>query len=302
MSDAAPDWLREPERGSQLALRVMRTIAQSAPPQVTDPLIWLISLYFAALPSHASATGAKSYLAAVLGRAPRFSDRHRQVRTFAHVILDRVGLLSHGAPAFDLRARGEGLVAGLHAQRRGAVLLGAHFGSFEAMRAFDRTLPGLAVRYLMFEDNAEKTSRLLEGINPELAHQVIPLRDGIDAMLAACSALEEGQFVAFLGDRAQRRNPRAEVEVEFLGRPARFPRAPYVSAMLARAPIILCFAPRVGRRTYEITFTELHDGSPVPRHERDAKCREWAQRYADALGEMCRRHPYNWFNFFDIWR
>jgi predicted LPLAT superfamily acyltransferase len=27
-----------------------------------------------------------------------------------------------------------------------------------------------------------------------------------------------------------------------------------------------------------------------------------AQSYADALAAMCRRHPYNWFNFFDIWR
>ncbi|MBK0400872.1 hypothetical protein H0I76_16855 [Limibaculum sp. M0105] len=280
----------------------MHAIVQNAPPQVVDPLIWLVSLYFTVFPSRAAAAGSKMYLAAALGRRPSFSDRHRQVRNFAHVVVDRVGLLSDGAAAFDLRSRNESLVASLHAQRRGAVLLGAHFGSFEAMRAFDRTLPGLSIRYLMFEDNAEMTSRMLQRINPALSRQVIPLRDGIDAMLTVCDALEEGNFVAYLGDRAHRRNMRAEVEVDFLGHRARFPRAPYMSAMLAKVPIILCFAPRVGRRAYEIEFMELHDGSPVPRRERDEKCRELAQRYADALGDMCRRHPYNWFNFFDIWR
>ena len=26
------------------------------------------------------------------------------------------------------------------------------------------------------------------------------------------------------------------------------------------------------------------------------------QAYADRLGELCRRAPYNWFNFFDFWQ
>lgn len=302
MTEAVPDWLREPERGSTLGLRAMRAIARRAPAALTDPVIWLVSLYFTLFPSAAAAAGADAYLRAVLGRAPRLSDRHRQVRTFAHVILDRVGLLADGAGAFAIRAANERIVADLHARRRGAVLLGAHFGSFEALRAFDRTLPGLVVRYMMFEDNAEKTSRLLGGVNPALAGQVIALRDGIDAMLAARTALDAGQLVAFLGDRMPRHAPRAEVEVTFFGRPLRLPRAPYLTAMLAEVPVVLCFAPRTGPRAYDIVFMQLHDGRPVPRAERDATCAALAQAYADAVADMCRRHPYNWFNFFDVWR
>jgi predicted LPLAT superfamily acyltransferase len=32
-----------------------------------------------------------------------------------------------------------------------------------------------------------------------------------------------------------------------------------------------------------------------------ALCQKLAQDYADALADQCRRHPDNWFNFFDIW-
>ena len=71
--------------------------------------------------------------------------------------------------------------------------------------------------------------------------------------------------------------------------------------MLAGVPLILCFAPRTGHRRYDIAFREIHDGAPVPRKDRDAVCRHLAQTYADALGDVCRSHPHNWFNFFDIW-
>jgi len=87
------------------------------------------------------------------------------------------------------------------------------------------------------------------------------------------------------------RAPQAEVTVDFLGDPVRLPVTPYLSAILAGVPLILCFAPRVGRKTYEIEMFEIYDGAPVPRGEREAKCRELAEGYASYLEKMCRRYP-----------
>jgi predicted LPLAT superfamily acyltransferase len=120
-------------------------------------------------------------------------------------------------------------------------------------------------------------------------------------MLAIREALDARDFVAFLGDRMPIRNSRAEVAVPFFGKPMRVPLSPYLSAILAGVPLILCFAPRVGRKTYEIEMFEIYDGAPVARGERDETCRKLAGVYVARLEEMCRRYPYNWFNFFDIW-
>lgn len=302
MAEAAPAWLRQPERGSLLALGALSWLARHAPAAVTSPLMWPIALWFAAFPSRIAAEGQAAYFRAVLGRPPRFSDRFRQCLTFAHVVLDRARLLSGGLSGYAVRPEGEESILRLHRARRGAVLLGAHFGSFEALRAFDRSLPGLTVRYLMFQENAQRLTRLLEALNPGVADQVIPVGDGQSAMLAVREALEAGQFVAYLGDRMPAPSARGAVAVDFLGAPILVPRAPYLSAILAGVPLILCFAPRTGRRRYDIRFVELYDGAPVPRGERDARCHAMAQTYADALAEMCRRHPHNWFNFFDPWR
>ena len=294
-------WHETPERGSAWALGLMRRLALTVPDWVAAPLLSLIALYFVVFPGGVAGGASARYLRAVLGREPRFRDRHAHVRTFAQVIFDRVRLLEGRLDDFDIRMRGEEIIRH-HAERgRACVLLGAHFGSFEVMRALDRTLPGLTVRYLMYEEHADKTARIMASINPEVAGRIIPLTDGQDAMLAVREALDNGDFVAFLGDRMPVSNPRAGIDVAFPGGSIRVPRAPYVTAMLARAPLILFFSPMVGRRTYDIVFTEIHAGEPVPRAERDRVCQALAQRFADELAAMCRRHPHNWFNFFDFW-
>ncbi len=302
MTQALPDWRQNRERGNRSLIRFMKWMAIHAPRWVLTPLLWGIALYFTLLSGHSVANGSRRYLAAALSRSATWTDRYRQILSFAHVVLERVRLLSNHTDGFEIRATGETVVEQHHLSGQGGVLLGAHFGSFEAMRAFDRMLPGLKVRYLMFQDNAEMSSKVLNAINPDVAAAVIDVRDGPSAMLEVRSALEAGQFVAFLGDRMPVQLARGEITVDFLGSPIKVPRAPYFCAMLAKRPLIMCFAPRVGPRTYDIRFVEIYDGTAVPRLERDGVCRELAQIYADAMSQMCRRHPYNWFNFFDIWR
>ena len=297
--DAA--WHETPERGSAWALGLMRRLAVTVPDWMASPLLWLIALYFTIFPGSAAGAASARYLRAILGREPRFWDRHAHLRTFARMIFDRVRLLEGRLDAFDIRMKGEDIIRHHAESGRACVLLGAHFGSFEVMRALDRTLPGLTVRYLMYEEHADKSAGIMAEINPDVADRIIPLSDGQDAMLAVREALDAGDFVAFLGDRMPVSNPRAGIEVALPGGAARVPRAPYVTAMLARAPLILFFSPMVGRRTYDIVFTEIHGGQPVPRAERDSVCQALAQRFADELAAICRRHPYNWFNFFDIW-
>ncbi|MEM0945050.1 MAG: hypothetical protein AAGI70_14010 [Pseudomonadota bacterium] len=302
MTDAASEWIRQEEAGSIHLIRLMRWLALNAPGAVTDPVISGIATWYSTWPGFPAAQASRRFLTHVLGREPRWSERHRHIETFAHVILERVHLLSDGVDRFRVEATGQETIADLHQLGRGGVLLGAHYGSFEALRAFDRSLPGLKVRYLMYPDNAGKTNQVLGELNPDLASRVISLAHGPDAMLAVFEVLERGEFVGFLGDRVPSAQAKARVRVRFLDRWIEVPNSPYIAAMAAGVPLILCFAPRLGRHHYAAEFSMLYDGTPVPRRARDAKVAELAQAYATALELHCRRDPYNWFNFFDIWR
>lgn len=301
MSDKAPAWRNERERGHPAFLPVLKWLSSHGPDWLNTSVIAAISAYFSMRPSRVSAAGTAAYFQTAFNRRASLKDRYRQVNTFSHVIFERVGLLGENVDRFDISAHGEIVVEDALGNGTGGVLLGAHFGSFEAMRAFDRALPGLRIRYLMYEEHAEQTAAILNALNPEVAAQVIHVGDGHSAMMAVRETLAEGDFVAFLGDRMPSQNPRGQVEVRFFNQQIVVPRAPYLSAILAGVPLILCFCPRTGNRAYNVCFEQIYDGAPVPRSARDNFCAELAQRYANALESMCRQYPYNWFNFFDIW-
>lgn len=305
MASAPTGWTFS-ESGTRRQLRLMRWIGLHAPDRVLEAVISLIAVWFALRRGRPATRGSEVFLRRALGRAPRFSDRHRHARAFAQSMVERVALLTKGADAFALEARGDEAIRALHAAGRGAVLLGAHYGGFEALRAYDRELPGLVVRYLMHPAHAAASTALLDELNPEVAARVIPLSDGTAAMLAVAEALERGEFVAFLGDRLQAADgparPGSVVEAPFFGSCIRLPASPYVASIVARAPLIFCVAARTGRRRYEIEFAQLHDGTPPGRAARAGLIRKLAQDYAERLERLCRRDPYQWFNFYDIWR
>ncbi|MEM1382645.1 MAG: hypothetical protein AAF713_09160 [Pseudomonadota bacterium] len=302
MAETSAEWVKQPESGRQWQLRMMRGLALTLPPWALDPLIWAIALVFAANRARPATRASGRYLQRLFGRPARLSERHRHARVFAHAMLDRVRLLARGTADFKIAASGNAPVEKLYAAKQGAVLLGSHYGSFEALRAFDRTMPDMVVRYVMSAEHAAKSTALLGALNPAVTARVISVADGPQGMLDVYEALERGEFVAFLGDRVPDRAARGQVAVDFLGGDIQVPTSPYLAAMAAGVPLIFCTAPRTGPRRYALEFAVLHGGEPVPREERGETVGRLAQAYADLLSERCRRDPYNWFNFFDIWR
>lgn len=301
MTDTITSWTNTKESGALWQMRLMRFLAIKSPAILIDPLLWLISLVFALDTRRTTTRASAQYLRRILSREPTLWDRQRHALAFAHVVLDRVRLLNGGLGPISVKADGEELITRLVAKGQGAVLLGAHFGSFEALRAFDRQLPGLSVRYLMYPDHAQKSTAMLDAMDPEMSRKVISLANGPMAMIQVFEALDKGEFVAILGDRLPDRSVRAKVSVDFLGGKIDVPTSPYLSAMAAKVPVILSVAIWCGKDKYAAKFSMLHDGSPVPRQDRNKQTALLAQSYSSALEDMCRRNPYNWFNFFDIW-
>ena len=295
------DWTGQVEAGTPAAMRLLRWLALYAPRSVVSAVLSCVTLFFVSQPDRPTTRASRNYLTRLNGCVPDRWRLHRHAMNFAQVAIDRPRLLRFGMASADVVVENPDPVHAALARGQGAILLGAHFGSFEALRAFDRMLPGLEVRYLMFGDHAEASTRLLGELNAEVAKRVIPLSDGPGAMLAVSGALQEGHFIAFLGDRQPEGALGEALRVSFLGAPIEIPSSPYITAMAAKVPLILCFAPRLPTGRYLIQFLMLYDGTPVPRCDRDAKCKELAERYVRHLEDLCRCHPDNWFNFFDIW-
>ena len=296
-SAASASWSERPERGSAALVAAMAFLSLRLGWRPARLLVGPIALYYL-LAAPAARDASRRFLTRALGRAPSWAERFRHLRSFAHVLLDRMFLLAGRDAGFRIEVAGLDVLTGaLDASAgRGALLFGSHLGSFEALRAFGRTSP-VPARAAMYRANAGAYTRLMERLDPALARETIEIGTP-DTVLRMREVLARGEMVGLLADRlppAGAGGRRRAISLPFLGDPAPFPAAPFLLAASLGVPAVLFFGIRTGPRAYRIEFATL---SPDPARETpDALL----ARYVAALEERCRAHPFNWFNFHDVW-
>jgi predicted LPLAT superfamily acyltransferase len=273
-----------------LSLRLGRTLSRI-------PLYGIAIYFFLFAPN--ARRHARRYLRLALGRRPSARDRFRQILSFATTIHDRVYLISGQFEIFNITLEGEALVLAQSQTGRGALLMGAHMGSFEVMHSLGRRQRGLEVAMAMYEENARKINATLAAINPHLVSDIISL-GRIDAMLNIAERLERGAFVGVLADRTLGREPVQAVSL--LGERAYLPTGPMRAAAILRCPVFFMAGLYRGKNNYHVVFERVADFSATPAGARSVAVRSAIERYAAVLDQYCRSDPYNWFNFYDFWR
>ena len=297
-ADTRADWLRRPERGNMFWLRVMTWISLRLGRAIGRGVLRLIAVYFL-LFAPAARKASKDYLRRALPHPPTWLDCYRHFLSFASTIHDRVYLVNDRHDLFDVSLIGEDVIREAIADGQGVLLLGAHLGSFEVLRAIGRRQGGLRVAMVMYAENARKINRALAAINPKAQADIIPL-GRVNSMLAVRDRLADGAMVGMLGDRTLGDEPLQTVS--FFGEPASLPTGPLRMAAMLRRPVVFMAGLYLGGNRYEIHFERLADFSTVAPNERDNRIIEAIDRYAARLEHHCRRAPYNWFNFHDFWR
>lgn len=293
------EWATRPERSNKTALRLIVWIALTLGRRSARLFLYPISLYFL-LSAGEARLASEGYLRKVLGHKPGITDRFRHIHTFASTILDRVFLLNGRFGQFDVRTHLDDAVQAVIANKKGCILLGAHLGSFEIIRAYADEMQGASATMLMYEDNAQKLNEVLKAINPDLEPRVISLGK-IDSMLQVEQALQRGEFIGILADRSLGSGG-ASILCDFLGEPAKFYTGPLRMAYLLKVPVLLMVGVYSGRNRYDLHIEQLVDMSALAGVPRNEVLKQAMQRYVSGIERHCRNAPYNWFNFYDFWK
>jgi predicted LPLAT superfamily acyltransferase len=292
------DWIRHHERGSNALLRIMAFVSLRLGRTLSRIPLYGIAIYFFLL-APAARRHSLRYLRLALGRTPRARDRFRQILTFATTIHDRVYLINGQFETFNITVEGEAWLLAQSESGRGAMLMGAHMGSFEVMHSLGRRRRGIKVAMAMYEENARKINATLAAINPRLVSDIIPL-GRIDSMLNIAERLDGGAFVGVLGDRTPGDEPVQAVTL--LGERAYLPTGPMRAAAILRCPVFFMAGLYRGKNNYHVVFVPVADFSATRAGARRVAVRTAIDRYAAVLDQYCRSDPYNWFNFYDFWR
>ncbi|GAA4345020.1 acyltransferase [Variovorax defluvii] len=305
------DWARAPERSNMLALRVICWIALRCGRPAARLVLHPVCLYFL-LFAPTPRRHIKRYLFRAIGPQAGWADGYRLLHAFASTVLDRIYFLRGRLDLFDVRVQGnvpveEEVIAG-----RGAFMLGAHVGSFEALGGCKHHAPrpgDLRIAMLMYPDNARQINAVLGAIAlPELRPHIIALGRP-HAMLALREWLDGGGLAGLLADRTLAGADDADAQrsstvlLPFLGTPAPFNDGPFRLAALLRRKVFFMAGLYAGGARYDVQFELLADFSERVSDpaERERRIRTALENYVARLEALCRAYPYNWFNFHDFW-
>lgn len=281
-----------------LGLRLVAGTLRIFGRRAAGALLWLVSWYYLAFVPSVRRASRELFVHLQLPASAR--QLHAHVWAFARVAADRLLFLTGQTSGLVIRLHGHEHIMALAAAKRGGLLLGAHLGSFEAMRALasQYDVPLLVVADFR---NARRVNALLERMSPELRVRLLELDpEAPTGLLAAKDAIDRGELVAVLADRATDRGER-DVIAPFLGGPARFPSGGHVLAAVLQCPVFFVCALFQSPNTYDVHCVPLSERVVLPRADRAGALQREVERYARVLEDFTRRAPLNWFNFFPFW-
>ena len=306
-----PAWFARRERGSLAGMRVTVWFYRRLGRVASRLLLYPIVGYFF-LTDPWGRQASREYLERVraaaggpAGPRPGWRAVFRHYLEFGRAVLDRVGFWM-GDPGFALEVRGEHELERVAREGTGAVVLGSHLGSFDAMRLLAAHHSPVAVHVLMYTRHAERINAIFRHLDEAAGGgprvRVIEIRQGsFQHVLQARACVERGEVVAILADRVPPSEVQRVARVEFLGAAAGIPVGPFVLAGLLGCPVLFMVGLRRGERRYEIHVERLAERLLLPREGRREAVVGHCQTYADRLAAYCARAPLQWFNFFDFW-
>jgi len=275
----------------------MAWVAHTFGRSVTRVLLHPICLYFL-LSTVGARRAIRQFRERALGRPATWCELYRHYHVFASTILDRVYFVNARFELFDVKLVGLDVLERELAKGHGCVLLGAHLGSFEVVRALGLFRRNLEVRVLMDQQNAPLVRRMTRELNPTVADTVIQI-GGIDTMLQVKECLDRGGVLGVMGDRVTQADQ--TITCQFFGHEAQFPTGPIRLAHAVGTPVVMFVGRYCGGNRYEVHLELFSERVRLTSGQRESDVRQWVQQYAERLEGHCRCAPDNWFNFYEFW-
>lgn len=232
------------------------------------------------------------------GWVQRLLSRYRMILTFGRVLIDRamVGIL--GADKIKVELHGRDVLLELLAEGRGMILVNAHVGCWQVAMAALKFVE-TPVNLLMQREEGDIDRHYFEHAGVECPYHIIDPRGFLGGALEMMEVLKRGEVLSVMGDRMLGED-RNGLTVEFLGGSVTMPFSAYKLASATGAPIVALFSYKTGPDSYDLKIYRIIRVPPGLGRDPQAFA-PYVRQFAQTLEEFCREHPFQFFNFFNMW-
>lgn len=208
-------------------------------------------------------------------------------------LIDKVALMSGADTAYTFDFEGEVHLREMVKQGRGGILLSGHLGNWEAAGFLLQRL-NTPVNVVMFDGEEEKIKAYMEDVTGDKKFKIIYIKPDLSHVYAIAQALTRNELVCMHADRFLPGNK--TISISFFGQPAPLPEGPFLLALKLKVPVAYVFAIKETASHYHFYSTELKNFDSSNGDTRQTV----ANDYAALLMDMTRKHPTQWFNYYDF--
>ena len=227
------------------------------------------------------------------GRFKAAADVYRSFYHFGKAIIDRFAV--YAGVRFEVNVENSELYYGKMRQKQGLVLLFSHLGNSE-MAAYACSTPDKRMNIIAFGGESQvvmtQREKVLAANNIGLI-RVVP--DELGHIYEISKAVSQGEVITMAGDRNMGGK---SIICNLLGKPAQLPLGPFQLCSALKCPVLLTFVVKTAYRSYTVYTEQLDNDASLPREK---AVQNLANQYVQHIQQMIRKHPYQWFNFYDFW-
>ncbi|MCB5188039.1 glycosyltransferase family 2 protein [Methylobacillus caricis] len=297
-------WSQQAERGTASGLGFVASCYRWLGKPVARLTLYPIVAYFF-FSNHSARRASLNYLQRVQQFQGNNDSKPGWCRSFRHMLafarsgLDKLGAWAGEVQPLDFPQQGQ--MDALLASGKGAMLIGAHLGNLEMMRAIASIHGKTTINAVVYTEHAQRFNRILENTNDSFSVNLLQVSNfGADTAIMLKEKIDQGELLVIVGDRTPPAENGRVSEANFLGMPAPFAQGPFILASLLECPVYLFFCLQQGNG-YRIHFEHFSDEIKLPRRDRQQALRTYIQQYAQRLEIYCLQAPLQWFNFYDFW-
>lgn len=211
---------------------------------------------------------------------------------FGQTLVDRAAFLLGKDRQFSHVFENEQYLIDIRDAGKGGILLSAHVGNWETAGNLLKGRITPTINIVMLDAEVENIKKYMDLSTGGSRFKVIAIKDDLSHIISIRNALVNNEFVAIHADRYL--EGARYIEMDFLGRKAKFPYGPFVIASKFNAPVTFVFAAKDGKYSYHLSSTK-----PI---EAKMKPEEIAQLYVEELERKVKAFPEQWFNYFNFFQ
>jgi predicted LPLAT superfamily acyltransferase len=224
---------------------------------------------------------------------------YRRVEALGESLIDRLAFGLLGPEILKVDFPGGPRLRELCSEGRGLIVLSSHVGCWQvAMSAFVYLRAPVCI--VMHQEPGDVDPRWFQYAGSETPFAVIDPAQPMGGILQMIAVLENNHALAMMADRVFGDDPNT-LAAPFLGAPVHFPISPYRLASMQGSPIAVVSSYKTGYSRYRVELDRIIR-VPTGLGRSNAAYAPYLQEYVQALEGFTASHPWQFFNFHDMWQ